>query len=73
MTYITCDSCAPARRPARRIGLFERLSILAAVTRQRRALARLDAHQLADLGLSPEAAQREANRPIWDVPANWRD
>ena len=40
--------------------------------RQRRALADLDAHQLRDIGLTQEAADREAARPIWDVPEYWR-
>jgi uncharacterized protein YjiS (DUF1127 family) len=40
--------------------------------RQRRQLARLDDRALEDLGLSREEALREAERPIWDVPAHWR-
>ncbi|MGB0661149.1 MAG: DUF1127 domain-containing protein [Mangrovicoccus sp.] len=39
--------------------------------RQRRALAELDAHLLADLGLTETEAQREAARPVWDVPSHW--
>ncbi|MGJ8625788.1 MAG: DUF1127 domain-containing protein [Sulfitobacter sp.] len=39
----------------------------------RRALARLTAAQLQDVGVSPSEARNEANRPVWDVPANWRD
>ncbi|MBM1687619.1 DUF1127 domain-containing protein [Sulfitobacter geojensis] len=39
--------------------------------RSRRQLAALDQHQLDDLGISAKAAQAEANRPIWDVPAHW--
>lgn len=41
--------------------------------RSRRALAQLTAAQLKDVGLSPSEARNEANRPVWDVPANWRD
>ena len=40
--------------------------------RQRRALADLDTHQLRDIGLTQEAADREAARPIWDIPEYWR-
>lgn len=40
--------------------------------RERRALARLDAHMLEDIGLTREQAMTEAARPAWDVPSNWR-
>ncbi|WP_299615189.1 DUF1127 domain-containing protein [uncultured Tateyamaria sp.] len=43
------------------------------VWRSRRALARLDARALDDIGLNTERAARESAKPIWDVPANWRD
>lgn len=39
--------------------------------RTRRALAGLDAHLLADIGLAQAEATREARRPIWDAPAHW--
>ena len=42
-----------------------------ALWRSRRALARLDAHMLKDIGLTPEQARYEAELPVWDVPANW--
>ncbi len=57
-----------SRRPA----LLARLRQARALMHQRRALSRLDAHRLADLGLSPEDALREANRPFWDAPAHWQ-
>lgn len=38
------------------------------VARERRRLANLDREQLADLGISPEAARREAARHFWDIP-----
>ncbi|MEZ5754017.1 MAG: DUF1127 domain-containing protein [Paracoccaceae bacterium] len=40
--------------------------------RQRLALARLDARLLADIGLTPDAARIESERPLWDAPAHWR-
>jgi uncharacterized protein YjiS (DUF1127 family) len=40
--------------------------------RQRRALATLDPHLLADVGLTREQALAEALRPVWDVPSSWR-
>ena len=41
--------------------------------RSRRALARLDAHGLRDVGLSARAAEDEAKRPFWDSPAHWHE
>ncbi len=43
-----------------------------ALYRQRRALRTLDAHLLADIGVSASAAEIEAKRPVWDVPGHWR-
>jgi uncharacterized protein YjiS (DUF1127 family) len=34
-------------------------------SRQRRALAELDDHLLADIGVSAEQAVREATKPFW--------
>ena len=39
--------------------------------RSRRALARLDAAALADIGVSVEQARAERSRHVWDVPSNW--
>lgn len=50
-----------------RIGLLSYL----ALWRSRRALARLDARALDDIGIDSEAAQREARRHLWDVPSTW--
>lgn len=48
------------------------LADMLALYRQRRALMRLDADALADLGLSEQAAMAEAQRPFWDAPAHWQ-
>jgi uncharacterized protein YjiS (DUF1127 family) len=40
--------------------------------RQRQNLHDLDDHLLNDIGLGRREAFREAQRPIWDVPKNWR-
>ncbi len=44
----------------------------AALRRQRRALARLDAALLRDIGLTRSEALSESGRPVWDVPKAWR-
>ena len=39
--------------------------------RSRRALARLDAAGLADIGVSAEEARSEGGRAVWDIPPSW--
>ena len=39
--------------------------------RSRNNLRTLDAHMLSDVGLSEREAQKEAKRPLWDVPGHW--
>ncbi|MEP0962490.1 MAG: DUF1127 domain-containing protein [Roseobacter sp.] len=39
--------------------------------RSRRALSKLDARQLDDIGITAEAAKKEARLALWDVPVNW--
>ena len=53
-------------------GLFATLRLAYHAHAQRRKLATLDDAALADIGLTRAQAQTEANRPLWDVPANWR-
>lgn len=55
-------------------GMLESLPILrwVAVARERRALAGLSDRALADIGLDPAAARREAARPFWDLPKSRR-
>ena len=42
------------------------------VRRQRKALAKLDAALLTDIGVSKADARAEVKRPFWDCPAHWR-
>jgi uncharacterized protein YjiS (DUF1127 family) len=65
----------PAASPSfalRMLVLVRGLSNGLEVRRQRRALAQLDPHLLADVGLTREQALAETLRPVWDVPASWR-
>lgn len=67
-----------AREPSRP-GLLARFVAAMALRQSRRCLASLDDHLLRDVGVSREAARREAARPAWDaldeapwdVPAHW--
>ena len=64
------NGAAPARRWAALAGRIRRRAIADvtrwfARSRQRRALAKLDARLLADVGITPEAARREIAKPFW--------
>jgi uncharacterized protein YjiS (DUF1127 family) len=62
LTYI--DFAAPLR--ACRHGIARLHAIRRAVL-ERRALARMDARMLADIGLSRAEAEAEVNRKPWDI------
>jgi len=68
MTFITSSRSA-ARSSARRTTPLGRLF---GIWRQRRALSRLDADALRDIGISRTEAETEARRPFWDAPDTWR-
>ncbi len=57
-------AASQARRP-----LLQRMF---GVWRQRQHLDRLPEHMRRDIGLSDRDIAEEVARPIWDVPANWR-
>mgnify|MGYP001791455795 CR=1 FL=1 len=54
-------------------GVLARLNAAMALHRSRARLADLEPHHLADIGLTQKEAHFEANRPVWDVPATWKD
>ncbi len=70
MTMIT--DFAPTRvraaRPTRNI--WRTIVTAVKVMRERAKLARMEEHELADIGLDRVAAAKEAGRPIWDLPQN---
>ncbi|MDU8910265.1 DUF1127 domain-containing protein [Aestuariicoccus sp. MJ-SS9] len=53
------------------LDLARMLRTWAALARQRRALAKLDADTLRDVGITADEATIEAKRPVWDAPRNW--
>lgn len=61
-----------ARADRSRLGGWQRISVYLGIFAQRRALARLDDAALNDIGVSREAAEFEAARPFWDLPARMR-
>ncbi|SPF77305.1 hypothetical protein ALP8811_02330 [Aliiroseovarius pelagivivens] len=69
MTAVTCTNAPVAKR---NFSLLTWIVTAVEIRRERAALSQLDAHRLDDLGLTREQAQREASRPIWDVPSHWQ-
>ena len=53
-------------------GFWEKLSFSLSLHGQHRALARLDAAQLSDIGRVQAEAEAESLRGFWDVPAHWK-
>ena len=69
---IISPAASLAARPSSRLPLLALISRVLATRRERAQLARLDRRLLADIGLSPDMAETEATRPLWDVPQHWR-
>jgi uncharacterized protein YjiS (DUF1127 family) len=78
ITQTRVETAMPVALPATRRHRHPALSILALLhhsldlKRSRGRLALLDDHLLRDIGLTREAAESEAERPLWDVPTHWR-
>lgn len=70
MTYISNTGCAAVSAPNTPNSSLRQWI---ALWRSRRALARLDACQLRDVGITPAQAARETVRAPWDVPQTWRN
>ena len=68
---ISSLNLAPSRTNGR-TGVIGLIRTYLALDRQRRALAKLDAHLRDDLGLTEADIVREASRAPWDVPSHWR-
>jgi len=58
-------------RPAR-TSVLKTLKTVYVTWQQRQVLKSLDDAALADIGISARDAQKEAAKPIWDVPQTWR-
>lgn len=70
MTMTTCNPTVRAIKN-QRPSAFRLIVLAIAAHKQRRALTKLDADALNDLGLSHADVKSEASRPFWDVPAAW--
>jgi uncharacterized protein YjiS (DUF1127 family) len=67
MTTITCTN-TPIVKPT--AAPFAWLRYAITIKRERNALSKLDASQLADIGLDYTVARTEASRPFWDLPTH---
>ncbi len=69
MTAMTLQYARPSRMAV--VDLMQRpvalLNLWYQRARQRRQLAGLDDRRLRDIGLSPGAARREADKPFWQA------
>ena len=72
MSIRTHSIALPTLPRAGRNGLFALVSLIDSTFRQRQTLKDLDDRLLEDLGLTREMAEKEAGRPLWDVPEHWR-
>ncbi|KEO56212.1 DUF1127 domain-containing protein [Thioclava pacifica] len=72
MAFLTQNDARRAACAPRRTSFFATLARLIESHRSRRALRRLDARLLDDIGRSESEAAEEARRRIWDAPSHWR-
>ena len=66
------NSALRAQTSPKAPSIFVRLATFTALARQRRALAKLDAHLLYDIGVTPKQAADESTKPVWNVPQHWQ-
>ncbi len=61
-----------ATAPRRHLSGLNWLMTALDVWRSRQHLKGLEPHRLDDIGIASKDARSEASRPIWDVPAHWK-
>ena len=71
MTMITATRPAPCTPTLSRFSVLATFANLYSVWRQRQVLKSLDSAALRDIGVTRAQADAEAERPVWDAPANW--
>jgi uncharacterized protein YjiS (DUF1127 family) len=65
----TSVNCATKRHQT--LGLWGKLMQMSAIRRQRRQLLALDAHMLADIGVTRDEAIAESRETLWNAPNHW--
>ena len=58
--------------PVRKTSWWERFLTYRAIAAERRALRKLSAERLADIGRTRVEAETEAARAPWDAPSHWK-
>ncbi|MEM7544758.1 MAG: DUF1127 domain-containing protein [Pseudomonadota bacterium] len=66
MSFSTLTRSTPVMGTAN-LDFVSVLKLWLTVHAERRALRELSDAQLADIGVDPKAARREARRPFWDI------
>lgn len=59
--------------PTRSLRPLKTLSLWLGTARSRNDLKTLEPQMLDDIGVSEAQARKEAMRPFWDAPTNWRN
>ncbi|MEL7106613.1 MAG: DUF1127 domain-containing protein [Pseudomonadota bacterium] len=72
MTTRTTTLLRPTLNLRRQTGLLEKIAAFLALFSERRRLAAMPDHMLADLGITRREAEAEARRSIWDSPSHWQ-
>lgn len=70
-SQVLSNSCGLSRTEAPQTLLSKAFAAVNMV-RSRRTLAKLDAHLLADIGITATQAQEEAQLSTWNAPSFWR-
>jgi uncharacterized protein YjiS (DUF1127 family) len=70
-SQVLSNSCGVSRTEAPQT-LLSKVFAAMNMARSRRALAKLDAHLLADIGITAKQAQEEAQLSTWNAPSFWR-
>ncbi|WP_411644487.1 DUF1127 domain-containing protein [Loktanella agnita] len=72
MSSVLSSECQPHTAKSQHTSLLTKLRMILATVHQRRSLREMEDHLLRDIGISYAEAQKEAQKPLWDVPDTWR-
>jgi len=72
MTVLNISTSSPCSA-RKKISIWQRLFNFETLRKERLELRSLSDSQLKDIGITPDQARKEADRPAWDVPSNWHE
>ena len=70
MNIVVLNPTAAPSRGTRAKGFWARVWTAFSVYHERQELAHMTDHMLADIGLTREEAEKEASKPIWQLPTH---